>query len=89
VRFVPGGVVDANRLGVIRQLEVMMNRLILVATLLTVGAGALADDAPVPEKQPKSTKHEEKYLNLVDATKAFKMAKETNKRILVYQDWPS
>ena len=65
-----------------------MNRLILVATLLSVGAVALADD-PKPEKQPKSTKHESKYLNLVDAANAFKMAQQTNKRVLVYQDWPS
>ena len=66
-----------------------MNRLILFSTLLSVCAPAIADDTPVPEKKLKSTKQEEKYLNLVDATKAFKMAKESNKRVLVYQDWPS
>jgi hypothetical protein len=61
-----------------------MNRLILAATLCFLAAAAVADDEP----RPKSTKHEEKYLNLVEATKAFKMAKEMNKRVFVYQDWP-
>ena len=67
-----------------------MNKLIFVATLFSVSVVALADDDPNPKKQPaKSTTHEGKYLNLVEAAKAFKMAKETNKRVLVYQDWPS
>ena len=67
-----------------------MNRLILVAALLAVAAPTFANDDPVPNKEPsKSTTQEEKYLNRVEAEKACKIAKETGKRVLVYQDWPS
>lgn len=61
-----------------------MNKLILVATLWLFASAAIASD----ESQLKDTKHEGKYLNLVDATKAFKLAKQMNKRVFVYQDWP-